>query len=309
MKQLTLTTALICTFFGVFAQKDFYDLDKIQDIKIVFGYSDWDAKLDAQKAGNQNYILALSCTINGETFDSVGVKYKGNSSYNASRKKNPLHIKLDWIKDQSYNSVTSIKLSNIYADPSYIREPLSYKLLRNYMDCPEANFAKVSIEGAYYGLMTNVEPINNKFVGDHFGSSKNTFVKCNPNFKAVFPSGNNIPNLVFLSYDSTKYKNIYELESETGWGDLIALMDTLSKKPNSLNKILDIDKAIWMLAFNNVFVNLDSYSGSFAQNYYLYKDDNKRFIPIVWDLNMAFGSFNSTGESTQTTTLAQLKYD
>ena len=46
-----------------------------------------------------------------------------------------------------------------------------------------------------------------------------------------------------------------------------------------------------MLAFNNVLVNLDSYSGAFRQNYYLTWDLNNRFVPTVWDLNMSFGGF------------------
>jgi hypothetical protein len=46
-----------------------------------------------------------------------------------------------------------------------------------------------------------------------------------------------------------------------------------------------------MLAFNNVLVNLDSYSGAFRQNYYLYKDLNDRWVPTVWDLNMSFNGF------------------
>jgi hypothetical protein len=311
MKKITLLTALLSFALGAFAQKGLYNLDKIQDIKIVFGYTDWNAKMVAQKAGAQEYILAASCTINGEKFDSVGVKYKGNSSYKANNKKNPLHVKLDWKKNQSYNGVTSVKLGNIYADASYVREPLSYKLLSNYMDCPRANYAKVFIEDKYYGLMSNVEPINDKFVSDHFGSSDNTFIKCNPKFGAGLPGGNNIPNLVFLSYDTTQYAGKYELESKTGWKDLLTLIDTLAKKPSGIHKVLDVDKALWMLAFNNVFVNLDSYTGSFAQNYYLYKDDNGRFIPIVWDLNMSFASFTLTGGTTggTSTNLANMAYD
>jgi hypothetical protein len=58
---------------------------------------------------------------------------------------------------------------------------------------------------------------------------------------------------------------------------------------------MDIDRVLWMLAFNNVLINLDSYTGAFAQNYYLYRDNNSRFVPIVWDLNMAFGGFPFVG--------------
>jgi hypothetical protein len=45
-----------------------------------------------------------------------------------------------------------------------------------------------------------------------------------------------------------------------------------------------------MHALNYTLVNFDSYIG-YAQNYYMYQDDHGRFNPILWDLNMSFGSF------------------
>jgi hypothetical protein len=51
-----------------------------------------------------------------------------------------------------------------------------------------------------------------------------------------------------------------------------------------------------MHAFNYSIVNLDSYIG-YAQNYYLYEDNSGRFNPILWDLNMSFGSFRLTDAS------------
>ena len=53
-----------------------------------------------------------------------------------------------------------------------------------------------------------------------------------------------------------------------------------------------MDKGIWFLALNNLFVNLDSYIGPFCQNYYLFQDDNNRFLPVVWDFNESFGHFS-----------------
>lgn len=86
--------------------------------------------------------------------------------------------------------------------------------------------------------------------------------------------------------------------------------------PASVESTMDIDRAIWMLAFNNVMVNLDSYNGAFCQNYYLYKDNNNRYNPTVWDLNMCFGGFpfagsgsTSLGTLTNITTMAQLAID
>ena len=48
--------------------------------------------------GNGDRLLADSVIINGTAFDSAGVKYKGNSSYNPNNPKNPLNIKLDYVK-------------------------------------------------------------------------------------------------------------------------------------------------------------------------------------------------------------------
>jgi spore coat protein CotH len=69
------------------------------------------------------------------------------------------------------------------------------------------------------------------------------------------------------------------------------MINVLNNDFTNIESVLDVDRALWMLAFNNVLVNLDSYSGAFRQNYYLYNDLNDRFVPTVWDLNMSFGGF------------------
>ncbi len=85
------------------------------------------------------------------------------------------------------------------------------------------------------------------------------------------------------------------MKSDYGWSELIDLCDTLVNQTDAIEQILDVDRAIWMLAYNNVLVNLDSYIGAFTQNYYLYRDDHGRFNPVVWDLNESFGRFSMTG--------------
>ena len=161
-KIFTIFTFLL-TYNLAFSQ-EFYDIDKVQTIKIVFAESNWDALLDAQKAGDEDYIMAQSVTINGVSFDSVGVKYKGNSTYKANQTKNPFHIELDTYKEHDYEGYTDIKLSNVAKDPSFVREVLSYKILRNYMDAPLSNYANVYVNGTLIGLYSNSEAITKKFV-------------------------------------------------------------------------------------------------------------------------------------------------
>lgn len=141
--------------------QDYYRQDSVQEVKIYFAYTNWDYRLDTAKAGKEDYILASYCLINGVRYDSVGVKYKGNSSYRAAQVKNPLHIKLDWVREsQNYNKITSMKFGNNFADPSAVREVMCYEILGHYMDCSVANFAKVYVNDQYLGLYSNVEAVN-----------------------------------------------------------------------------------------------------------------------------------------------------
>jgi len=124
MKKLYTIFSVLCLFTKIYAQ-DFYDINTIQTIEIEFAQSNWDAILDAEKAGDNNYTEATSVTINGTTFYSVGVKYKGNSSYDANQTKNPFHIELDTYIDQDYQGYKDIKLANVMFDPSFVRETVS----------------------------------------------------------------------------------------------------------------------------------------------------------------------------------------
>lgn len=299
-----IVTFLVCVCSNVWAQS-FYDLSTIQDIRIFFGYSDWDYRMDTAYAGAEDYIMADSVIINGTTFSNCGVRYKGNSSYDAGRSKNPLHIKLDEYVSQDYQGYEDIKLGNGYSDNSMIREPLSYAILRQYMDAPESNFARVYINGNYYGIMNNTESIDSRFLLDKYYSSKYTFVKCNP--PGSSPGGGNGSNLEYSGTTEANYNTKYELKSDTGWSDLFYLCDTLNNHFEAFNSIADIDRFLWMLAFNNALVNLDSYSGTFRQNYYLYRNHAGQWIPTIWDLNMCFGGFSIAGGITSSLTPATMQ--
>ena len=74
------------------------------------------------------------------------------------------------------------------------------------------------------------------------------------------------------------------------------LIDTLNNYSDSVNKVLNVDRTLWMHALNYTLINFDSYIG-YAQNYYLYKDKTGQFNPLLWDLNMSFGSFSLTDAS------------
>lgn len=301
---------LCCVFMAsmrVEAQSVFAQ-DTIQRFEIYFSQTNWDTLMDELKATTDDYLMADSVIINGTVLDSVGVKYKGNSSYNAEAKKNSFTFDLDEFKDHVYQGLTKYKLHNLYMDPSMIREPLAYKLLREYMVAPRSNFAEVYVNGAYHGLYSNTEDVSKTFVSERFSSKKsNTFIKCSP---PITPGPNVKANLRYLGEDSSLYENYYEMESDTGWNELVRITDVMSNRPESIDSFLNLDAALWMLAFDHGTLNLDSYIGAFSQNYFLYRENNGQYTPICWDMNMSFGGFpfiGSNNTSLGALSIAQMK--
>ena len=77
--------------------QDLYDLTNITTIELTFTDPNWDATLDSYYSVGLDQRLLGSCLVNGVLFDSIGVKYKGNSTYSANNSKNPITIKLNYI--------------------------------------------------------------------------------------------------------------------------------------------------------------------------------------------------------------------
>lgn len=277
---------------------DFYDANKVQNIEIKFEADDWQYILDSLRT-NGNGLLLADVTINNETYPDSGVRFRGSSSFQVGSKRNALFIKLNYIKKkQNHQGVKKIKLSNSLRDPSMVREVLGYEIARDYMPAPLANYARTYINNQYYGLFINIEPIDDEFLKRNFGNDEGSFFKADPQ-PEYNSSRCNSDAVTALNYaNSTNcYLQNFELESEEGWDDLIELTNVLNNHPERIERILDVDRTLWMLAFNNTLANLSSYSGQTSQNYYLYQDTlSGQFTPIVWDMNLTFGGFKNTGE-------------
>jgi len=288
--------AVFVQFIG-FAQSNFYVVDSLREIRIFFYDTDWDYQLDSFYVQGDNERILADLIIDGSAYDSVGVRYKGFSSVSVNRVKNPFNIKLDYVIDgQDHDGVDKLKLSNVIQDPSFVREVLTYEIAANYLPSAKANYSNVYVNDTLWGLYTNVQAVNKDFLKDHFGNKYNPFFKCNPENLDVTPGGENSNLSNAHGNDSLDYEPYYALKSNYGWESLYNLIDTLNNYTDSINIVLNIDRTLWMHALNYTLINFDSYIG-YGQNYYLYKDKTGQFNPLLWDLNMSFGSFRLTDAS------------
>jgi spore coat protein CotH len=296
-KHFILFVLAVLVQFSGFSQNSFYAVDSLREIRIYFYDSDWDHQLDSLYVQGDNERILADLIIDGSSYDSVGVRYKGFSSVSVNRVKNPFNIKLDYVIDgQDHNGVDKLKLSNVYQDPSFIREVLTYEIAANYLPSAKANYANLYVNDTLWGLYTNVQAVNKDFLNDHFGNKYNPFFKCNPENLNVSPGGENANLSDAHGNDSLDYQPYYDLKSDYGWEALYNLIDTLNNYSDSVDKVLNVDRTLWMHALNYTLINFDSYIG-YGQNYYLYKDKTGQFNPLLWDLNMSFGSFSLTDAS------------
>lgn len=288
----------ILLFFSsmmLFAQEGFYSTDTIRDIRITFAQSNWDEILDSLYVAGDKERMQATLFIDGIQYDSVGVRYKGYSSASVDRVKNPFNIKLNYIiEGQDHQGIDKIKLSNVIQDPSFLREVLSYEIARKYMPASESNFANLYVNDNLLGLYSNVEAVNNEFLEKHFTTAKNVLVKGNPETVDLYGENSNLSQTPGM--DSLAYTSLYSMQSDYGWTNLYNFIDTLNNHEADVDKVLNLDQALWLHALNYTLINLDSYVG-YAQNYYLYQDQAGRFNPIIWDLNMSLGSFRLTDAS------------
>ena len=291
-KIISLLIVVSCSF-SAFSQ-DVFDVG-IRKIEIFFSEPNWDDTLDVYYSNDiGERLVSDSILIDGIADQNVGIKYKGNSSYNVSNIKNPMNIKLDYINNgQSIDGYNILKLSNGFRDPSFVREVLSYEIAREYMPSPKATYANVFINGTLIGLYTCVQSIDNDFTNEHFYERKGPFFKVENTAVQVVgcPPG---PNGILKYFSDTNcYQKAYEMESTNDWQKLSNFLDTFNNYFTEIENVMDIDRTLWMMAFENLTVCLDGPINSIPHNFYLFKDNNGRFSPLLWDMNMAFGTFTN----------------
>lgn len=316
MKNLIWIVFLACSA-SVSAQ-GFYDWNHIPEIKLYFEKSNWAEILTKMKDADSEQRLSASMMVDGVKYEGVGVRFKGNSSFKnvkkSGAKKLPFNIKVNYQnKDQKLSgNYETIKLSNCFRDPSFIREILSYEIGRKYLPSPKSNFAKLYINEEYIGLYSNAESVDEEFLKREFDEDKGAFFKCDPEFgNAKKPlstcKAGDKSSLMYLGDHPLCYQSDYEMKSDSGWNQLIDLMRTLQTKPDKIDPLLQVDLVLWMHAFNNVLVNLDSYTGRLSHNYYLYQTRTGQFCPILWDMNLSFGGFQYDGVSAQALSKEELQ--
>lgn len=265
-----------------------YDDTTLRTFFLTFDSPEWEAELIA--FNNTDVEVPASLVVDGKTYKDVGTHFRGASSFFgvAPGFKKSLNLSMDFVhKDQALHGYKTLNLNNANGDASLMRAVLYEHIASKYIPTPSANFARVVINGEYWGVFTNVAQFNKDFLRDHFKTEDGVRWK-------VPGSPNGRGGLEYLGDDVAAYKQRYEIknkDTDASWKALIHLTKVLNTTPAdqleaAISPLLNIDGTLKFLALENVLVNSDGY-WTRASDYNIYLDPAGRFHIIPHDINEA----------------------
>ncbi len=150
-----------------------FDTDEIIDINIIISEDDWNDMLTNATAKEYH---TCDVEVNGTMFYQVAIRTKGNTSL-TSIANDPdtdrYSFKLEFdhnIDEQTCFGLDKLVLNNNYADATNMKEALIYDMFQ-YLgaDASLYNYAKLSVNGTYWGVYLALEAVEDSFMLRNYG--------------------------------------------------------------------------------------------------------------------------------------------
>ena len=216
--------------------------------------------------GDFEYAIA-EIDFDGTKLDSIGIRVKGGIS--AWDNKKPFKLDFnEYVLGRKLDGLKKLNLHQGNMDPSYLRETISYKLMRQVgLHTVRTSFAKVYYNNRFEGIYTLVEQVNDDFIQNHFASNKGTLYKsASRGLEVKFEEDNSLPIDEFRSIVNSIPNSILHEE---------------------LHNYLNVEAFLRFMVMEIILNNVDS-PLTVDHNYYLYYEPKSRtYEYIPWDYNLS----------------------
>ena len=272
-----------------------FETDNVENVYITLSDEDWQDIIDNAEDKEDH---SASLTYKDVTLENIAFRTKGNSTLShvatiqeGSTGYSRFSFKIDtneYVSGQKLLNMKKLNFNNNYNDPSYMRETISYNVMRDLgLAAPRTSFVNLYINNELHGLYTMVEQVNDEFLEENFTDSTGDLYKPDD----ADNEGLVGHDLVWIDAAYASYTAV-ELKTNEGTTENTALMSFLDEINNGsdYDSVLNSDDMLRYFAASTVMSNLDSYQGTLSHNYYLYEQSDK-FSIIPWDFNESFGTF------------------
>lgn len=282
-----------------------YAEGSIKALYLTFAQPDWWTLLENSYDTGIPVLAGLS--YDGVTYDSVGVKFKGETSYfmlPPGAEKMSFDINMDaFIPGQDLEGYESFNLNNGFQDPSVMRDVAFHHAIRRHVPAAKACFAKLYINGMNWGLYDLVQDLDGDFIREWWFSNDGA------RWRAQRPDGqmgggqwgDGTAALNHLGADTADYQTYYTLKNSNTadpWTKLVTVCAKLNTTPlaqlrDTLERYMDLDRVLWHLASEYAFADDDSYIHKGKSDYSLYwEPETGRMTTQEIDGNSVLGSQN-----------------
>jgi spore coat protein H len=305
--------------------KSVFGLDKIWEVLLTIPAKEYETmqpiggfggqprkleKEDPAREVHRNHFGAdlpwakATVSIDGQTFEGVGIRYKGNGTIGDTARTIKKSFKVDLDRfggDGTFHGLKTLNLHCDVTDPSRYRETLAYAMYRSAgVPASKTAFVEVrlTVPGKYdkelLGVYTLVEQVNKPFLKEQFKSDKGLLMK---------PEG--LRDFVFRGDDWEQYKMFYVCKRDATPEEskrMIAFAKLVDKADDTtfrkeIGSYLEIDNYLRFLAATAFLANTDSFFG-LGHNYYMYlHPETKKISFMPWDLDRAFANFGNANQN------------
>ena len=149
-----------------------FDSSDVIDINISMDEAQWEDLL-ANALSEEYYPCDI--TVNGMTYKNVGLRAKGNTSLSmvVSSDSDRYSFKIsfdEYVSGQNLDGLSSLILNNCYSDATMMKEAVCYDMFSFLgADASLYNYARISINGQYWGVYLALEPVDEEFAIRNYG--------------------------------------------------------------------------------------------------------------------------------------------
>jgi spore coat protein CotH len=309
-------------------EKMLFDPAKPITVDLIIDADQWKHMLEN---ASEKKWQSCDVIINGTRFHNVGIRPKGDSSLSSiaeAPNSNRYSFKLKFDKyeeGQKCWGLDKLCLNNNYGDITNMKEAFVYDMFR-YLgaDAPLYNYAKITVNGNYWGVYLALEAVDQAFLQRNYGSRNGALYKpgagkgqeggdewadalsegteenagtensAYDRTDALFENaGEGGAELKYIDDHLDSYWGIWPCQiTKTDDADHRRVVEALKNigDKKDLETYMDVDNVLRYMAVHNFSVNNDSLSGDGAHNYYLYETGGKLNL-IPWDYNLCFGAY------------------
>jgi len=264
-----------------------FDPLHLVDVQIELSDADW----DTLRTQTRSFAEALKketpkspftymkghVTIDGVRIENVGIRKKGFLG-SLSESRPSLKIKFaEYVDQKPTQGLDRLTLNNNNQDPSRLSQYLTYKLFNETGTvAPRCNFAKVTVNGKYLGIYSNVESVKPHFLRHGFGDDsgalfEGTITDFFPEFAEKFEKKN-------------KRAKVEQIRK------VVAVLDQDEIDLAALDQLVDIKAFVKFWATESLVGFWDGYTQN-QNNFFIYQNPaDSKFYFIPWGTDSAFTS-------------------